>query len=367
MEEMVMSNTGLIDEKFWKNRRVLLTGHTGFKGSWLSIWLQNMGAEVRGIALTSPTVPSLFEVARVSDGMEHRIIDIRNFADVMQQMNEFNPEIVIHMAAQPLVRLSYAEPIETYSTNVMGTVHILEAARRSGAVKAIVNVTTDKCYENKEWIWGYREHEPMGGYDPYSSSKGCSELVSSAYRTSYLKDEKISMATARAGNVIGGGDWSVGRLVPDIMRSLEHKEPVEIRNPKSTRPWQHVLEPLSGYLLLAENLHKYGEEFAEAWNFGPEDDDVQPVQWIVKELCGNWGGNATWCSQSGNHPHEASLLKLDISKAKQRLNWRPRWRLDKTLKNITDWHQAWLSGNDMKKKCLDQIRIYENDMRFEIK
>ncbi len=345
---------------FWRGKRVLMTGHTGFKGSWLSLWLQSMGVTLRGIALEPPTEPALFAVARVAEGMEHRIVDIRDFVAVKAQMDEFQPEIVIHMAAQPLVRLSYSQPIETYATNVMGTIHVLEAARHAGSVKAIVNITTDKCYENREWVWGYREDEPMGGYDPYSNSKGCAELVSSAYRKSYLKDAGIAMATARAGNVIGGGDWAQDRLVPDILRALEKRESVLIRNPHAIRPWQHVLEPLSGYLLLAERLYLHEQLDAEGWNFGPRDEDARPVQWIVEHLCENWGGEASWALQPGDHPHEASYLKLDISKARQRLQWAPRWSLETALNNITEWHQAWLKRQDMRTVCQTQINQYES-------
>lgn len=350
-----------IDPAFWRNKRVLLTGHTGFKGSWLSLWLQSMGAALRGVALAPPTEPALFDVARIAEGMEHSLADIRDFGAVKSQMDEFRPEIVINMAAQSLVRLSYNQPIETYATNVMGTVHVLEAARNAGSVKAIVNITTDKCYENREWVWGYREDEPMGGHDPYSNSKGCAELVSSAYRKSFLKDAGIAMATARAGNVIGGGDWAADRLVPDILRALEKREPVLIRNPHAIRPWQHVLEPLSGYLLLAERLYTHGQADAEGWNFGPRDEDARPVQWIVEHLCGGWGNGASWTLQPGNHPHEAHFLKLDISKARQRLHWTPRWSLETALKHITEWHQAWLNSQDMRALCLNQITQYESD------
>ncbi len=343
---------------FWRGKRVLLTGHTGFKGSWLSLWLQSLGVTLRGIALSPPTEPALFDVARVADGMEHCIADIRDYAIVKLHMDEFRPEIIIHMAAQPLVRLSYQQPVETYATNVMGTVHVLEAARSVGSVKAIVNITTDKCYENREWVWGYREDEPMGGYDPYSNSKGCAELVSSAYRKSFMADAGIALATARAGNVIGGGDWALDRLVPDILRALEKKQRVLIRNPHAIRPWQHVLEPLSGYLMLAERLYLHGQTDAEGWNFGPRDDDARPVQWIVEHLCSNWGNDAKWGLHSGSHPHEASFLKLDISKARQRLNWSPRWSLETALKHITKWHLAWLDGQDMRAICLNEISQY---------
>jgi CDP-glucose 4,6-dehydratase len=350
------------DPAFWNGKRVLLTGHTGFKGSWLSLWLQSMGAVVRGVALAPPTEPALFDVARVAEGMDHRIADIRDFRALSQQFLDFQPEIVIHMAAQPLVRLSYQQPVETYATNVMGTVHVLEAARQARSVRAIVNITTDKCYENREWVWGYREDEPMGGHDPYSSSKGCAELVSSAYRKSFLQCAGIAMATARAGNVIGGGDWAADRLVPDVLRALEHRQSVTIRNPHAIRPWQHVLEPLSGYLLLAQRLFEHGQVVAEGWNFGPRDEDAKPVQWIVERLCLDWDSGASWTLQPGEHPHEAQFLKLDISKARQRLQWAPRWSLQTALTRIIDWHRAWLSGHDMRGFCLDQISRYQADV-----
>jgi CDP-glucose 4,6-dehydratase len=348
--------------EFWRAKRVLLTGHTGFKGSWLSLWLQSMGATLRGLSLMPPTEPALFNVARIAEGMVHHIADIRDYAAVKSAIDDFRPEIVIHMAAQPLVRLSYQQPIDTYATNVMGTVHVLEAARHVGSVRAIVNITTDKCYENREWVWGYREDEPMGGHDPYSNSKGCAELASSAYRRSFLKDAGIAMATVRAGNVIGGGDWAQDRLIPDVLRSLQYKKPVLIRNPHAIRPWQHVLEPLSGYLLLAERLYKTGQTDAEGWNFGPRDEDARTVQWIVEYLCEDWGDGASWTLQPGEHPHEASFLKLDISKARQRLQWTPRWSLETALKHITEWHQAWLRGQDMKSVCLNQINQYRADL-----
>lgn len=347
--------------EFWQGRKVLLTGHTGFKGSWLSLWLQSMGAELRGVALTPPTTPALFDVAKVAEGMDHQIADIRDYAAIARLVKEFQPEVIIHMAAQPLVRLSYQQPIETYATNVMGTVHLLEAARHASSVRSIVNITTDKCYENREWVWGYREDEPMGGHDPYSNSKGCAELVSSAYRKSFLKDAGIAMATARAGNVIGGGDWALDRLVPDTLLALEKGQPVQIRNPHAIRPWQHVLEPLSGYLLLAERLHEQGQAFAEGWNFGPRDEDARPVQWIVEHLCNTWGQGASWQLQAGDHPHEATYLKLDISKAKQRLQWTPLWSLETALSQISEWHQAWLGGQDMRAVCLNQINQYQSN------
>jgi CDP-glucose 4,6-dehydratase len=348
-----------INPEFWRSKRVLLTGNTGFKGSWLSLWLQSMGAELRGIALEPPTHPSMFVAARVADGMDHQVADIRDYAKLRTLVAEFKPEIVMHLAAQPLVRLSYQQPIETYATNVMGTVHVLEAARQAGTVRAIINVTTDKCYENREWVWGYREDEPMGGHDPYSNSKGCAELVSSSYRKSFLSQEGIAMATARAGNVIGGGDWASDRLIPDVLRALENDESVLVRNPHAVRPWQHVLEPLSGYLLLAERLYEEGQAYAEGWNFGPRDEDSQPVQWIVEQLCEAWGTSANWTVHSGNHPHEANYLKLDISKARQRLQWSPRWTLRSALLRITDWHRTWMGGGDVREFSLAQIADFQ--------
>ena len=341
--------------QFWTGKRVLLTGHTGFKGSWLSLWLQSLGAQVVGYALTPPTHPSLFEVAKVGQGMSSVMGDIRDLAALNAVFKAHQPEVVIHMAAQALVRLSYENPVETYATNVMGTVHLLEAARHCASVRAIVNVTTDKCYENKEWPWGYREDEPMGGFDPYSSSKGCAELVTSAYRRSFFKGAGPALASARAGNVIGGGDWAADRLVPDILRAFEKNQPVVIRNPHATRPWQHVLEPLSGYLTLAERLYTQGEFFAEGWNFGPRDDDARPVQWIVQKLAELWGEGATWQQDKGAHPHEANYLKLDISKAKSRLGWQPRWNLTDSLAKIVEWHQAFIAQKNMRSITLTQI------------
>lgn len=349
---------------FWNGKRVLLTGHTGFKGSWLSLWLQSMGAQVVGYALAPPTDPSLFEVADLSKGMTSIIGDIRDLEHLRTVFSEHRPEIVFHMAAQPLVRYSYAEPVETYSTNVMGTVNLLEAVRSTSSVKAVVNVTSDKCYENREWVWGYRENEAMGGYDPYSNSKGCSELITAAYRNSYFnperyKDHGVAVATARAGNVIGGGDWAVDRLIPDIMHAIMQGEPVNIRNPHSIRPWQHVLEPLSGYLLLAQKLYEEGADFAEGWNFGPNDTDAKPVQWVVESLTRAWGEGASWKLDGMEHPHEAHYLKLDCSKAKSLLNWAPRWTLEQTVQQICIWHKAFQVGADMQALCLHQINQYE--------
>lgn len=348
-----------VNPQFWSGKRVFLTGHTGFKGGWLAIWLKSMGANVKGFALQPDTDPNFFEMAGVSNGIESEIGDIRDLVKVKQSIVDFNPDVLIHMAAQALVRLSYKQPVETYSTNVMGTVNVLEAARACDNLRAIVNVTTDKCYENREWYWGYREDEAMGGYDPYSSSKGCAELITSAYQRSFFNGEnKASLASVRAGNVIGGGDWSVDRLIPDIMRAIEKSEKVVIRNPLATRPWQHVLEPLSGYLMLAERLYSEGHEFAEGWNFGPEDLDVQNVQWIAKFLCELWGDGAGYTFNSVANLHEANYLKLDCSKAKQRLGWKPKWNIDTTLELIVEWNKTVMSGGNARDITEEQMKKY---------
>ncbi|WP_046483519.1 CDP-glucose 4,6-dehydratase [Pseudomonas veronii] len=344
---------------FWEGKKVYLTGHTGFKGSWLSLWLQSMGAEVMGYALAPPTTPALFEEARIEKGMQSQIGDIRDLQAVTQSMVSFNPDILIHMAAQPLVRLSYKQPVETYATNVMGTVHVLEAARQCPNLRAIVNVTTDKCYENREWEWGYREDEPMGGHDPYSNSKGCMELVTSAYRNSFFgKEQPVALASARAGNVIGGGDWAEDRLIPDILAAFEKLQPVIVRNPQATRPWQHVLEPLSGYLVLAENLWARGQDVAQGWNFGPKDEDARPVDWILDHMVNTWGEGASWALDQNPQPHEARYLKLDVSKARTHLHWSPTWSLETTLAYIVNWHRAWLKGHDVHALCLAEINAY---------
>ena len=327
---------------FWQGRRVFLTGHTGFKGSWMSLWLQHLGAELTGYALAPPTTPSLFDKASVASGMKSVIGDIRDLDALTNAMSKCRPEVVIHMAAQPLVRYSYSNPIETYSTNVMGSVNLLEAVRFTSGVRAVVNVTTDKCYENREWVWGYRENEPMGGYDPYSNSKACSELITSSYRLSYFNPAKysehnVAVASARAGNVIGGGDWAKDRLIPDILTAFQKEKPVVIRDPGAIRPWQHVLEPLRGYLVLAERLYSSGGEFSEGWNFGPSDEDVRSVGWIVQRMSELWGEGAQWVLDVSEQPHEAGHLKLDISKARNRLKWTPKLTLDDALNYVVDW------------------------------
>jgi CDP-glucose 4,6-dehydratase len=359
MENMAVG--GMVNSEFWKGKKVFITGHTGFKGTWLSIWLNSMGAILAGYALAPNTKPNFFEAASVADEIESIIGDVRDLGKLSQAMGSFAPDIVIHMAAQPLVRLSYKNPVDTYSTNVMGTVHLLEAVRSTPSVKAVVNVTTDKCYENKEWIWGYREDEPMGGRDPYSNSKGCSELVTAAYRSSFfncLGSAKIG--SGRAGNVIGGGDWAEDRLIPDFFKSFKNNEPVIIRNPSATRPWQHVLEPLSGYLVLAEQLYLHGDRYAEAWNFGPEENDVKSVRSIIEYLVERWGDGASWIHDESEQPHEAQLLKLDISKAKKLLGWQPKWDLFEALDSIIEWQKVWLSGRDIKAVTLKQIRQFEH-------
>jgi CDP-glucose 4,6-dehydratase len=358
LEAMVVNST------FWQGKRILLTGHTGFKGSWLSLWLQAIGAEVTGYALAPPTNPSLFEVAEVGVDMTSIIGDIRDLDKLKAVFAEHQPEIVIHMAAQPLVRYSYQNPVETYSTNVMGTVNLLEAVRNTSGVKAVVNITTDKCYENHEWAWAYRENEPMGGYDPYSNSKGCAELVSAAYRSSFFNADSyaqhgVSLATARAGNVIGGGDWAQDRLIPDLLSAFEQGKLVNIRNPHSIRPWQHVMEPLRGYLILAKCLYEHGSRFAEGWNFGPTDEGAKPVSWIVEQMATLWGDEAQWQIDNGEHPHEAHYLKLDITKARSHLDWHPALDLNDALKLIIDWSKQRQAGANVRQLTLAQISNYQ--------
>jgi CDP-glucose 4,6-dehydratase len=342
----------------WKGRRVFVTGHTGFKGGWLCLWLQSLGADVHGYALPPPTDPDLFSVAGVERGMaSHTVADIRDYDCLSAALERARPECVFHLAAQPLVRYSYQQPVETYSTNVMGTVHLLEAVRATPGVKAVVVITSDKCYENQERSDGYREHDPMGGRDPYSSSKGCAELVTAAYRQAFLAEAGVSVATARAGNVIGGGDWSTDRLVPDFLRAIDSGNPLFIRSPQSIRPWQHVLEPLSGYLALAERLSADGAAVAEAWNFGPADHDAQTVQWIVEYLASR-RPELSWTHDTSPQPHEARYLKLDSSQARLRLGWKSRWRLEEALDKTLDWHQAWRRGDDMRAMTIAQITEY---------
>ncbi len=337
----------------------MVTGHTGFKGSWLSLWLQTLGANVAGYAL-APLTPSLFASAAVEPGMHSIIGDIRDTDRLTGAMREFKPEIVLHLAAQALVRESYANPVETYSVNVMGTVSLLEAIRQTPDVRAALVVTSDKCYANREWVWGYREDEPMGGHDPYSSSKGCAELVTAAYRASYFAQGETVLATARAGNVIGGGDWAADRLIPDIVRAMREGQPVQIRNPHAIRPWQHVLEPLNGYLTLAEECWERGQSCTGGWNFGPNDMDARPVEWIVERMTQLWGEGATWQRDGGIHPHEAHYLKLDASKARMHLGWRPCLDLSTALEWVVEWYQNQQRGEDARALTLHQIARYES-------
>ena len=352
-----------VNPEFWKNKSIFLTGHTGFKGGWLALWLSSMGAKVTSYALAPNTSPNLFEVLSLDSVLSAS--HIANICDLDRLQNAVaacKPEIVIHMAAQPLVRYSYANPVETYMTNVMGTVNVLESIRKTDSVKATVVVTTDKCYENREWVWGYRENEPMGGYDPYSNSKGCAELVTSAYRQSYFSGPNSinRVASARAGNVIGGGDWSIDRLIPDAIKAFESNQTLMIRNPLATRPWQHVLEPLSGYLILAQSLYQDGEKFSSAWNFGPKDTDNRSVQEVITSLCKKWGSDAKWQQDASSQPHEASLLKLDCSKASQQLRWEPKWNLGIAIEKIIQWHKAYLAKENMQALTLKQIDQYVN-------
>ncbi len=346
--------------RVYKGRRVLVTGHTGFKGTWMIMLLRRLGAKVHGFALDPPTTPSLYHEVKLSDLIGDHRGDIRDFMRVSRVVQNVEPEIVIHMAAQSLVRPSFEQPVDTFSTNVMGTVNLLEACRKVGSIRALVNVTTDKCYDNKEWLWGYRESEALGGYDPYSSSKACAELVTGAYRNSFFNVREyaahgLALASARAGNVIGGGDFARDRLVPDFIRAISQGKMVRIRNPLAIRPWQHVLEPISGYLLLAAKLLEEGPSFAEAWNFGPHDQDAKNVNWMAGKLCELWGEGASYVTDEEAHPHEATYLKLDCSKVRARLNWQPRWCVEVSLRWIVDWHREWMRG--VSAAGLSEIRI----------
>ena len=351
------------DFSFWKNKKIFLTGHTGFKGSWMSIWLSILGAEVKGYALNPPTTVSLFNEAKVGDLIESEINDIRDYDKLSKSISHFSPDLVIHMAAQPLVRASYKNPLETFEANVMGTANVLEASIQSPTVKAVVNITTDKCYENREIDIAYKETDSMGGFDPYSSSKGCAELVTSAYRESFYKNKNIGIASVRAGNVIGGGDWAEDRLIPDVLKAFQLNKAVTIRNPKATRPWQHVLEPLSGYLLLAEKLYDSPLEFSEGWNFGPNYEDVKPVDDLLDFIIKIWPGN-TWKLDNRDNPHEANLLKLDISKAKSKLQGEPVWSLETALNKIVKWHKSWIAHpSNTQELCIKEINQYIEDSK----
>jgi CDP-glucose 4,6-dehydratase len=352
-------------EKFFNGKRILITGHTGFKGSWLSILLNQLGAQVYGYATDPPTQPSLFELAKIEALISSTIGDIRDFDFLLKTYHSSKPEIIIHMAAQPLVRESYVNPRETYEINVMGTVNVLEAARRTDSVRAILIVTTDKCYENREWPWAYRENDVLGGYDPYSNSKACSELVTSAYRNSFFNIKEydkhgIAVASARAGNVIGGGDWAADRLLPDFFRAIIQGENVSIRSPHAIRPWQHVLEPLTGYLALCEKLYTNGPKYAESWNFGADEADAKSVEWMIRQICELWGENASYEIDRSPQPHEATYLRLDCSKAKSHLGWKQAWSIERALEKTVEWTKAYLEKKDLRRICFDQINEYYN-------
>lgn len=356
MESLV---NNLIDSTFWTGKKVFLTGHSGFKGSWLTIWLQSLGATVRGYSLEPPTEPSLFEVCGVGELVDSIFADIRDFPALCQALTEFSPDIVIHMAAQPLVRDSYRDPLDTFSINVLGTAHLLEAARASSSVRAIVNVTTDKVYANQEWVWGYRETDQLGGLDPYSSSKSCSELVTSSYGYSFFENS-VGLSAARAGNVIGGGDWAHERLVPDVIRGFLSGTDVHIRNPGAIRPWQHVLVPLSGYLILAQHLFVEPQHYSGSWNFGPAELDAKSVAWVVDHLRSYWP-ESSWICDSDGSLREAGRLQLDISKARELLSWFPTWSIEKALDQTASWYKAWALGDDMLELTRHEIEGFMNE------
>ena len=350
--------------KTWQGRRVFLTGHTGFKGSWLALWLSRLGAQIRGYSLDPCTEPNMFGLASVGTVLDDVRGDIRDSAKLEASMAQFAPEVVFHLAAQPIVRRSYADPVGTYATNVMGTVHLMEAIRKTPSVRAVVCVTTDKCYQNQEWIWPYRESDPLGGYDPYASSKACAEIVSAAYRSSFFPIERVhehhvAVATARAGNVIGGGDWSDDRLIPDLVRGFGSGQPVLIRRPNAIRPWQHVLEPLHGYVLLAEKLLAQPARFSSSYNFGPGDEDIWPVERIATKLVNMWGKGASWIRDSVPNVHEDHILRLDASKARAELGWQPKLKIETALEWTIAWYQAWNRGGDMTQFNVKQIAEYE--------
>ena len=342
--------------EFWHGISVLVTGHTGFKGGWLSLWLQQLGARTHGYSLPAATHPSLFVEAGVGEGMTHIEGDIRDLPRLQDCMDSAQPEIVFHLAAQALVRQSYLDPIGTMTSNVMGTINVLVAVLKTPSVKAVVVITSDKCYENREWLWSYRENDALGGRDPYSASKACSEIVTTSWRNSFLNEQGVSVATARAGNVIGGGDWATDRLIPDALRAWQNKMPLQVRYPDAVRPWQHVLEPLAGYLLLAEKLHR--GKCAEAWNFGPADADMRTVGTLLDSLAKSWGKDAFWQAMTGQHPHEAGLLKLDSGKSRHILGWQPKYNIDQALEQVMHWHRNWIAGEDMRNYSLHQIGQY---------
>ncbi|MDG9927154.1 MULTISPECIES: CDP-glucose 4,6-dehydratase [unclassified Pseudomonas] len=350
-----------LNPAFWAGRRVLLTGHTGFKGGWLALWLRELGAQVHGYSLPAATTPSLWQEARLMDVVPGTLADVRDAETLSRAVAQFRPEIVLHLAAQALVRESYRTPADTYATNVMGTLNLLEAVRRCDSVRAVVVVTSDKCYENREWLWPYREQDILGGHDPYSSSKACTELLCASWRESFLREAGIALATARAGNVLGGGDWSADRLLPDILRAWQAEQSPVLRYPQAVRPWQHVLEPLGGYLRLAQALVEQGDSVASAWNFGPDAEGLVSVGELVERLARHWPGEARWSIDATAQPHEAGLLSLDSTKARVQLGWRPRWSLEQALARTLDWHRAWQAGEDMQTFSRAQIAAYQGE------
>lgn len=351
-----------VNPRFWQGKRVFLTGHTGIKGGWLSLWLSALGAEVHGYALEPPSQPNFFSSASVAKVIHSDVrADLLDLPALASALQAADPEIVIHMAAQAIVRESYTQPVGTYATNVMGTVHVLEAVRSVPSVQAVLIVTSDKCYENREWLWGYRENDSLGGYDPYSSSKGCAELAASAYYRSFFQDKEVGVATARAGNVIGGGDWAMDRLVPDAVRAFMAEDALVLRNPDAVRPWQHVLEPLAGYLMLCQHLADNPGSFSGPWNFGPGEESIQPVSQMADILVKQWGSTARWELDKDAQPHEAVMLKLDCSKARHRLKWNPVWSLEKGLLEVVRWYKAWQQDDDMYRLSLDQIQEYSGE------
>jgi CDP-glucose 4,6-dehydratase len=346
--------------EFWNGKKVLITGHTGFKGSWLAFWLEMLGANVCGYALAPDGEPNLFADLKLAGEIKSVTGDVRDLAHFEKVLQDFQPEIIFHLAAQSLVRKSYREPLETYTVNVIGTINVLEAVRKTDSVKSFVVVTTDKVYENKESYRAYSENERLGGYDPYSSSKACAELAVSAYRNSFFAESNCLIATARAGNVIGGGDWSEDRLLPDVFRSLVFGEKLSIRNPASIRPWQHALEPLAGYMKLAEKLYAGEKDFAEAWNFGPAEEDSKPVNWILEEIKRIWNEPVNWQIAEGAQPHEACLLKLDSTKAKKELGWLPKLNLDEAVEMTVEWYRGFKDKQDLIRLTANQINFYQN-------
>lgn len=354
-----------IDKNFWKGKRVLLTGHTGFKGSWLALWLKQLGAELTGFSLPPQTTPNLFELANVSCEMVSLTGNIHDLENIKSIIKKYKPEIIFHMAAQSLVQYSYKNPVETYMTNVIGTVNLFESVRQAGGAKVVVNITSDKCYENKEKREGYKEDEPMGGYDPYSSSKGCAELITAAYRRSFFSpgrfnDHKTAISSVRAGNVIGGGDWSQDRLIPDIVRGIIDKRTIKIRHPHATRPWQYVLEPLSGYLILAQKMWNDGIAFSDSWNFGPDEKDEREVEWIVQNFEKKWQEKINWTIEEDSKFHEAHYLRLDSAKARTKIGWSPVWKINTALEKTVEWYKIFVNAGNIKDITISQIENYEN-------